>query len=130
MHHEVQPCDEGAHRAALDHLLAPWLKPKKQHDRGPATRAKGAGGPWVQIALPESRVFHAVVPITGANRSATPQAYFMEATQATNMRAEERVIDLLKLELNKKPLAALAASQRLLITDIIDALSGLGAARH
>ena len=37
----------------------------------------------------------------------------MEAVQATNLRAEERVIDLVKLELNKQPLACLAASPRL-----------------
>ena len=55
-------------------------------------------------------MFQAVVPITHANRNAPPQIYFLEAVQATNIRAEERIIELLKLELNKQPLACVAAS--------------------
>ena len=52
------------------------------------------------------------MPITQANRNATPQTFFLEAVQATNVRAEDRIIDLLKLELNKQPLACVAASPR------------------
>ncbi len=86
-----------------------WVE-RRDPLRKTSGKSKHARRPWVQVALPESRVFQAVVPITGANRSSPPQAFFMEATQATNMRAEERVIDLVKLEMNKQPLACLAAS--------------------
>ena len=66
------------------------------------------------------------MPITGANRSSPPQAYFLEAVRATNLRAEERVIDLVKLEMGKQPLACLAASPRPVITDLIAMLEGIG----
>ncbi|MGC8641549.1 MAG: hypothetical protein ACP5XB_16915 [Isosphaeraceae bacterium] len=123
---ETQPCEEGGQAAVLEQMLAPWTGPKMENGRKSSKGAKYANGPWVQIALPESRIYNAVVPITSANRSAAPQAFFMEATQATNMRAEERVIDLTKLELNKQPLACLAAGQRLWLTELIDTLTGLG----
>ena len=97
---------------------------------GPAQKtprkSKHTRHPWVQVALPELRVFQAVVPITGANRSSPPQAYFMEAVRATNQRAEERVIELVKLELDKQPLACLVASPRPVITGLIALLEGIG----
>ena len=77
------------------------------------TRAKKTGaGPWVQLGVPESQVFQAVVPISPANLNATPQSYFLEAVQATNIRAEERIIDLLKLDLDKHSMACVSASPR------------------
>ena len=50
------------------------------------------------------------MPITQANRNASAQSYFLEAVQATNVRAEDRIIDLIRLELNKQPIACVAAS--------------------
>jgi hypothetical protein len=123
---DAQSCEDGGQAAVLEQMLAPWTAPKGALGRKPARGSQKSSGPWVQIALPESRVFQAVVPVTNANRSSPPQAFFMEATQAINMRAEERVIDLVKLDLNKRPLACLAAGQRLLITELVETLSGLG----
>ncbi|HKI21170.1 MAG TPA: hypothetical protein VKA15_24975, partial [Isosphaeraceae bacterium] len=99
-------------------LLDPWIK------QGRGGRAKV--GPWVQLAVPESQVFQAVVPITHANLNTSPQSYFLEAVQATNVRAEERIIDLLKLELNKQPIACVAASPRVEINSMIEMMDGLG----
>jgi hypothetical protein len=89
---EIRACDGEPPQAVLKGLLDPWIK----QGRG----GKAKVGPWVQLAVPESQVFQAVVPITHANLNATPQSYFLEAVQATNVRAEERIIDLLKLEIN------------------------------
>ena len=41
--------------------------------------------PWVRIGLPEARVFQAAVPVTPANRQHTPQNFFLEAVQVTNV---------------------------------------------
>ncbi len=46
--------------------------------------------------------------------------------QATNVRAEERIIDLLKLELNKHSMACVAASPRAAITSMIEMMDELG----
>jgi len=123
---DVQTCADEPQETVLERMLAPWLG--RRQDPLPKTsgKSKQLRGPWVQLALPESRVFQAVVPITGANRSSTPQAYFMEAVRATNLRAEERVIDLVKLEMEKQPLACLAASPRPVITDLIAMLEEIG----
>jgi hypothetical protein len=102
--HDVQACDGESQQAVLERLLRPWIK----QGRG----RKAQVGPWVQLGVPESQVFQAVVPITDANRNATPQSNFLEAVQGTNIRAEERIIDVLKLELNKQPQACVAASPR------------------
>jgi len=114
----VQACDGESPHAVLERLLQPWIK------RGWGRKVKVA--PWVQLGVPESQVFQAVVPITQANRNAPPQSYFLEAVQATNIRAEDRIIDLLKLELNKQPLACVAASPRGAIAGLVDMMNGLG----
>jgi hypothetical protein len=111
-------CELEPARAVLERLLQPWIK---------QTRGKKTGvGSWVQLGVPESQVFQAVVTITHANRTATSQAYFLEAVQATNIRAEDRIIDLLKLEINEQPLACVAASPRGAINSMIEMMQGLG----
>jgi hypothetical protein len=115
---EIRACDGQPAEAVLGRILEPWV---------PARGAKRAKPkPWVQIGVPESQVFQAVVPIAPANRNAPPQAFFLEAVQATNIRAEERIIELLKFELNKQPLACVAASPRGAITGLIEMMDGLG----
>ena len=85
-------------------MLQPWLPPA-----GAKARVRR---PWVQIGLPESRIFQATVPITPANRLSPAQNFFLEAVQSTNLRAEDRIIDLIKIEVNKQPLACLSACPR------------------
>ncbi len=123
---DVQSCADEPQETVLERMLTPWLGKRPDPLQKTSGKSKHTRRPWVQVALAESRVFQAVVPITGANRSSPPQAYFMEAVRATNLRAEERVIDLVKLELEKQPLACLAASPRPVITDLIAMLEGIG----
>ncbi len=100
-------------------MLEPWLPPAR-------ARASGKGHrPWVQVGLAESRLFQATVPITPANRLAPPQNFFLEAVQATNLRAEDRIIDLLKVECNKQPLACLSACPRAVIVPLAELLARL-----
>ena len=122
----VQSCGDEAQETVLERMLAPWLgRLQDLHQKNPG-KSKYTRRPWVQVALPESRVFQAVVPITGANRASPPQAYFMEAVRTTNLRAEERIIDLVKLEMDKQPLACLVASPRPVIAGLIAMLEGIG----
>jgi hypothetical protein len=115
---EVRACESEPPQHVLERLLAPWIKRR----RGKKPKL----GPWVQVAVPESQVFQAAVPITHANLNATPQSYFLEAVQATNVRAEERIVDLIKIELGKQPLACVAASPRVAINAMIEMMDGLG----
>jgi hypothetical protein len=107
-------------------MLTPWLGAGRDRQAKAKGKAGVDRGPWVQVALPESRAFQAVVPVTAANRTSPPQAFFMEAVQATNLRAEERIIDLIKLDLNKQPLVCLAASPRPTIQGLMTMLEDLG----
>jgi len=116
--HETKACDGEPPQAILGRLLQPWIKQR------PGRKARV--GPWVQLGVPESQVFQAVVPITESNRNAPPQTYFLEAVQATNVRAEDRTIDLLKLEINKQHLACVAASPRGAIASSVDMMNELG----
>jgi hypothetical protein len=115
---DVQACDGESAQAVLEKMLGPWIK------RGRGRKAEV--GPWVQLGVPESQVFQAVVPITHANRNAPPQTFFLEAVQATNIRSEERIIELVKLELNKQLLACVAASPRVAIESLIEMMGGFG----
>ncbi len=115
---DSQSCEGESPEIILERMLKPWLGTRPDPGQKKPGKARREYRPWVQIAVPESKVFQAVVPITGANRSAAPEALFMEAVQATNLRAEERIIDLIKLDLNKHPLACLAASPRVYITEL------------
>jgi hypothetical protein len=116
--HTVQACDAEPPQTVLENVLAPWIK------KGRGKKAKL--GAWVQAGVPESQVFQAVVPITHANSNAPPQTYFLEAVQATNVRAEERIIDLLKIEVGKHPLACVAASPRGTIASTLEILNAVG----
>ncbi len=115
---DVQDRDVEPPQAILGRLLDPWTK------RGNGKKPKVA--PWVQVGVPESQVFQAVVPITHANSNSPAQSFFLEAVQATNVRAEERIIDMLKLEVSKNPLACVAASPRGVITSTLEMLDALG----
>ena len=92
--------------------------------RGLARRRKL--GPWVRMGLAESRVFQAAVPITPSNRQHTPQNFFLEAVQVTNVRAEDRIVELIKVELEGQRLACVAASPRGVVESSIDMMSKLG----
>ena len=83
--------------------------------------------PWVRLGLPEARVFQAALPITSANQQHTPQNFFLEAVQATNVRAEDRIVELVKVELGGRGLACVAASPRNAIEASIGMMSRLGA---
>ncbi len=67
------------------------------------------------------------MPITSANRLSTAQNFFLEAVQSTNLRAEDRIIDLLKIECNKQPLACLSACSRTSLVELVDMMVRLGA---
>jgi hypothetical protein len=111
---ETQAYEGESVQKALEPLLKPWLGKRSKI------------GPWVHIALPEAGVFQTIVPITEANRNATPQAVFLEAVAASNLRAEDRIIDLLKLEVNKQSLACVAACPRATIESLVAMMSQLG----
>ena len=110
---ENQPADE-----VLKTMLTPWVDPKGV--------SRSSARPWVRIGLPEARVFQAAVPITPANRQHTPQNFFLEAVQVTNVRAEDRIVELLKVELENQQLACVAASPRGVIESSIEMMNRLG----
>jgi hypothetical protein len=116
---EIQPCDDQSAPEVVGRLLEPWVTPAKARRSRP--------GPWVRVGLPEARVFQAILPITAANRQHTAQNFFLEAVQATNVRAEDRIVEMITLDLDNRPLACVAASPRGLIETTIDMLSKLGA---
>lgn len=115
---DLQECVGESPEGVLQRMLQKWL---------PASGGKRSRpGPWIQVGLPESRLFQATLPITPSNRLSPPQNFFLEAVQSTNLRAEDRIIDLIKIEVNKQPLACLSACPRLLVTDLAEMLGRLG----
>ena len=115
---ESRLCESQTVEEVLNSMLAPWVAPKGTSRR----KAK----PWVRIGLPEARVFQAAVAITPANRQNTPQNFFLEAVQVTNVRAEDRIIELIKVELDNQQLACVAASPRAVVESSIDMMSRVG----
>jgi len=115
---EVQLCDSQSTEEVLGRMLEPWLSSPR------AKRSKMK--PWVRVGLPEARVFQAAVPITASNRQHSAQNFFLEAVQATNVRAEDRIVELIKLDLDNRPLACVAASPRAVIESSIEMMSRLG----
>jgi hypothetical protein len=113
-----QRCENQPVEEVVKRMLTPWVDPTG------ASRASMK--PWVRIGLPEARVFQAAVPITPANRQHTPQNFFLEAVQVTNVRAEDRIVELIKVELETQQLACVAASPRGVVESSIDMMSKLG----
>jgi len=115
---EIQPCDEQSREEVLAKMLGPWVPPPGAKHSRPK--------PWVRVSLPEARVFQAAVPITNSNRQSGAQNYFLEAVQATNVRVEDRIVEMVKLELGDRSLACVAASPRVVIESSIEMMSRLG----
>jgi hypothetical protein len=115
---DLQDCGGEPVETVLRRMLEPWVPPNESR--------KAKFRPWVLIGIPESRVFQATVAVTPANRVSTPQNFFLEAVQATNLRAEDRIIDLLKFEFNKQQLACLTTAPRVQIIELAEMLSRLG----
>lgn len=116
---EVHDCGDEPSQAVLERLLQPWM---------PKARGKASVlGPWVQVGIPDAHSFQAALPITHSNRNGTGQTFFLEAVQTTNVRAEDRIIDLLRLELNKQPLACVAASPMGQVSGLVHMMGELGA---
>ena len=90
--HEIHECDEHTQEETVGRMLERWMSPR------PAS-SDGSPSPWVRLGLPEARVFQAALPITPANHQHTAQNFFLEAVQATNVRAEDRIVELIKVEL-------------------------------
>jgi hypothetical protein len=116
--HDINDCDERNQEEIVGRMLERWLP-----SAGVKQRKKA---PWVRLGLPEARVFQAVLPITPANHQNTPQNFFLEAVQATNVRAEDRIVELLKVDLGGRPLACVAASPRSIVEALIAMISRLG----
>ena len=99
-----------------------------RHDRpysnscsGPGSSGAGAGD-RVGSSGPTG---HARVKGISGGRADHPRephcpagVFFLGAAQATNVRSEERIIDLVKLELNKQSIACVAVSPRGTITPV------------
>jgi len=101
---EIQPCDQQSPEEVLGRMLRPWVS-------APGAK-RSQVKPWVRVGLPEPRVFEAALPIIPSNCQHTAQNFFLEAVQTTNVRAEDRIVELIKLDLDNRPLACVAASPR------------------
>ena len=116
---EIHECDERAQEEVMGRMLGRFV---------PAAVARRRKlGPWVRLGLAESRGFQAAVPITPSNHQNTAQNFFLEAVQATNVRAEDRIVELIKLDLAGRGLACVAASPRGVVESLIGMISRLGA---
>jgi hypothetical protein len=117
--HEVLACDDQSRDDVLRRMLEPWV---------PAAGVKRSQAkPWVRVGLPATRVFQATLPLTVSNRQYTAQNFFLEAVQATNIRAEDRIVELIKLDVDKCSVACVAASPRSIIESTIEMLNKMGA---
>ena len=76
-------------------MLEPWLARPRRSDGNPG---HGYGS-----AFPRRRVVPSGAADHAANHSHSPQNFFLEAVQATNVRAEDRIVELIKVDVSKQP---------------------------
>jgi hypothetical protein len=117
--HETLDSNERDHEAIVGRLLEPWISAPE------VKRTKLR--PLVHLGLPEARVFQAAVPITATNQQNTAQNLFLEAVQATNVRAEDRIVELKEFEVAGRQLACVAASSRGAVESLIAMIARLSA---
>jgi hypothetical protein len=115
----VRTCDEHAQEETVRLMLERFVST-------PAGKRRKQG-PRVRLGLPEARVFQAALPITASNNQHTAQNFFLEAVQATNVRAEDRIVELIKMDVGGRALACVAASPRNAVESSIGMISRLGA---
>lgn len=116
---DVRECQGEALDVVLKRMLAPWVDGA---DGKPRRRKI-----WVQVGIPENQVFQASVPMSVANRNLSAQSLFLEAVQATNLRAEDHVFDLKKIDVARRSLSIISACRREVVTGMIDAFGQAGA---
>jgi hypothetical protein len=78
------------------------------------------------VGLPASRLFYAVRPLHAANHDVPPEGLLQKALQSPTVCIDELVVELLRTQVNKKPMAALAACRRKYLTGLLPVLEGCG----
>ena len=102
---DVQSCEDEPQETVLERMLAPWLGQRQDPHPKTSGGASTAAGPGSRSPCPSRASSRRWCRSRERTVSSPPQADSMEAVRATNLRAEVRVIDLVKLEMNKIRLA-------------------------
>ena len=89
-------------------------------------RSEGSSGRGYGSASPRRGCFKRRCRSRPPTSSTPPQNFFLEAVQATNVRAEDRIVELIKVELGGRTLACVAASPRNIVESSIGMISRLG----
>lgn len=107
-----EPCADADLASVLPKVLAPFLRRKRRH--------------WpTAVGLPASRFFFGARPMRSAS-DASPEALLQKALYSPNIRVDDYTIDLIKTELNKLPVASMAACRKKYLTGILALLEQCG----
>jgi hypothetical protein len=80
----------------------------------------------VAIGLPTERVYFATRPIQNANTNPSPHVLLREALRSTNVSVDEMVVDVIRAQPDRRPVASIAACNRKYLAEMIDALARCG----
>mgnify|MGYP000856976578 CR=1 FL=1 len=107
-------CSPGGQGEAVESLLEPLLA---GDERRPVR---------IGVALPASRVFFATRPLRALGEDARPEVLLQRAMQSPTVSIDDLVVELIKVERNKIPMASMAACRRKYLSEVLAVLGRHG----
>jgi hypothetical protein len=107
--------EEGQLSAALQQHLVPLLG-KRSPSRVP-----------IAVGLPCLHTFFSTRPIQSTSRDPSPHVLLREALQSPGVYVDDMLVDLIKAQPGRRPIASIVACQRKYVTGLLDAVHACGA---
>lgn len=95
--------------AAIPRLLTPFVG------------RRGLGRVPVAVGLPAGRVYFSTRPIQTPGSDVSPHVLLREALRSTNVSIDEMVVDVVKAQPDKRPVASIASCNRKYLAGLLDA---------
>jgi hypothetical protein len=110
----TEPFADGEYEDVLDQLLRPLIGPR------------GRGHIPVAVSVSARKVFFATRPIQSVSRDPSPHVLLREALRSPNISVGQMVVDVLKAQPDRRPVASIAACDGQYVTDLVAALGARG----
>lgn len=115
---ESQAAGPDEHAAVLQRLLAPLLG------------QRGLRRVPVAVGLPAGQIYFSTRPIQNAGSDVSPHVLLREALRSSNISVDEMVVDVVKTQPDKRPVASIVSCDRKYLDGLLDSLRQCGVRPH
>jgi hypothetical protein len=80
----------------------------------------------VAIAIPAARVFYSTRAMRGSDNAASPESLLQKVLQSPSICIDDMIVDLMKIDFNKTPMASISACRKRYLGGLVGALKRCG----